>query len=318
MCKGFMNSGPTQHIAILVSEVIECLRASSGGFFLDCTFGGGGHSAAILRSHENNRVLAVDRDGSAVARAGNHADFQGDRLQVVKGTFSSLPTLVRGQRFNGVVADLGISTDQLRGARGFSFSDCQALDMRMDASQERTADEIVNTFSEQELFVLLKEGGVGREARLVARAIVQARPIRDTQQLSQVVSRAAAGHTSKRAIHPATVTFQAIRMAVNDELGELRALLDAVPALTLPSARVAIITFHSIEDRLVTRTMRDWQRGQDAPAWWPGAGTQRAGQKRPLGKLIQQKPILPGPDEIAANASARSARLRAFEFFDMH
>jgi len=179
------------------------------------------------------------------------------------------------------------------------------LDMRMDQSQARTADQVVNQTSARELYSVLKRGGVGTEAKRIADTIVRSRPVKDTAALSEIVISAV---RERREIHPATVVFQAIRMEVNEELKHIAALLEAIPAVILQGGRAAIITFHSIEDRLVTKKMRLWQSGDTAPARWARAPS------RTLGKLLQRKPIVPDEAEVTANPAARSARLRVFEF----
>jgi len=301
----------TVHVSVMPREVVELLGAAEGGDFLDCTLGGGGHTQAILEANPANRVTALDRDTRAVERVrGRLADFSA-RLTVTHAPFSRAGELFAAESFDGVLADLGLSTDQLREGRGFSFADTGPLDMRMDESVGGSAAELVNTLPERELFVILKRGGAGSEARAVARAIVRARPIATPAQLAEVVAAAArpfVGHDKH--IHPATVVFQAIRMAVNDELGEIERLLGAMPRLVRRNGRAAVITFHSLEDRLVTQTMRRWQGGGEFSALMPGRDLPAAS----LGELVTRKPILPSAGEISQNPSARSARLRVFRF----
>ena len=310
-----MNDGAragTQHISVMVNEVKEYLNAATAGLYLDCTLGGGGHSMAILQANPESRVIAIDRDERALARAADLFAPFGDRIRMQHAAFSDLRRVCGEERFDGILADLGISTDQLWENRGFSFNDECALDMRMDEKQPVTADSIVNCSSERELYAILKRGGTGREAGAVTKAIVRARPVKNTRELAEIVNRAARGLSAKKKINPATVAFQAIRMAVNGELEEIESLLSQVPLLSRKGGRLAVITFHSIEDKLVTRTMRDWEGGSTAPAWWPESGREAA--RRTLGKMVEKKAISPGEAEIEANPSARSARLRVFEF----
>lgn len=299
----------TVHVPVLLREVIESLRADRGGSFLDCTLGGGGHTEAILQSHPENRVVAFDRDRRAIERAEIRLSRYADRVKLIHAPFSSAPHLMGGERFDGVLADLGLSTDQLKEQRGFSFNDESAIDMRMNEEDEKSGTYFVNEASDRELYAVLKRGGVGAEAKKVVAAIVKARPITTAVELSQVVRRAV-GFTPG-ASNPATVIFQAIRIAVNREMEEIEALLDAVPHLVAPKARVAIISFHSLEDREVASKLRHWQQGDTTPPHWPGA---RQGDPR-MGSLLTRKAITPGEEEIARNPASRSARMRVFEFF---
>lgn len=306
-----MNAAPSQmnetrHVSVMVREVLEALGASAGGRFLDCTLGGAGHTAAILESHPDNQVVALDRDARAIERAGRRLGNFAGRFTLIHRSFSELAEIPELGVFDGVLADLGISTDQLKEGRGFSFGDHDSLDMRMNEQQGVTAAELVNTLGEQELFVMLREGGVGPEAREVARAIVRARPISSGAALADAVRSAS---RKKRSIDPATVVFQALRMRVNNELGEIGELMGVVPGLAHRGTRLAVITFHSLEDKAVVGVMRGWQAGDDAPAWYPGAR-----ERVRIGRVVHRKPVLPSEDEISANPSARSARLRVFEF----
>ncbi len=300
----------TQHIPVLVDEVVEMIQAREPGVYLDCTVGGAGHTCALLDAHAENRVIGADRDGEALERARVRLSSYGNRAELHHARFSELHKFVPQHSIRGAVADLGVSTDQLLGKRGFSFHQKGPLDMRMDTSVGVDARDLVNEIGEGELFRLLKEGGVGREARAVAAAIVRARPIETSEQLASVIAKAAYGKSSKRTVHPATVPFQALRMAVNNELEEMTALLDEIPSMMESGGRLAVITFHSIEETVVTRRMRFWQSADDAPAWWP----QQSGKAKSLGKLLTPKGIRASQKEIARNASARSASLRVFEF----
>jgi len=305
-------STETVHIPVLVREVVELLEAGRGGDFLDCTLGGAGHTRAILAASPEARVWALDRDRRAIERARRALGDELGRVTVTQGRFSEAGSVYADRRFDGVLADLGLSTDQLREGRGFAFSEDAPLDMRMNEADTLTAHDLVNTSTEQELFVLLRKGGVGNEARAVARAIVRERPIETTRALAAIVVRvvpSSRGRSGEKKSHPATVVFQALRIAVNDEFGEIERLLAAVPALVKPGARTAIITFHSLEDKLVTETMRRWEGGGEYSAQWPGAY-----RPEPLGRLVTRKPVVAGGDEVARNPSSRSARLRVFRF----
>lgn len=297
----------TRHIPVLEREVIAALGAERGGCYLDCTLGGGGHSSALLRAHPETTVTATDRDLRAVERARERFRDE-SRITIHHGRFSEVADLVAGERFDGIFADLGMSTDQLYESRGFSFRDAGELDMRMDPTDAITAATLVNEASPGELIRILKVGGVGREASRIVGEIVRTRPVVSAQQLSdlvcRVVPRTAGGS------HPATVVFQALRIAVNREFEEIDALLAAVPQLIRPGGRLAIICFHSLEDQRVTRHLRRWAAGDTTPA------AQRGPQsEQPLGRLVTKHAIEPTPEEVAANPASRSARLRVFEFF---
>jgi 16S rRNA (cytosine1402-N4)-methyltransferase len=221
--------------------------------------------------------------------------------------------VLEGKVFDGMLADLGTSTDQLKEGRGFSFTDESSLDMRMDESSGLSAQEIVNSASEQELFVILKRGGVGSEARPVARAIASERPFTSARQLSatvnQVLARVARAKTAQKKVNPSTVVFQALRIAVNREFEQIESLMKLAPQVVRRGGRMAVITFHSLEDRAVARTMREWESGGEFSALNP------ASRHAPsLGKVIERKGVYPSEEEVARNPSSRSACLRVFEF----
>ena len=304
-----MSSEGSRHIPVMTREVVTALEAEAGGVFLDCTLGGGGHTVAILEAHRENKVFALDRDSRAIRRAERLVERFEGRLMIQQGTFSDLSDLFPGQSFSGIVADLGVSTDQLYEERGFSFQDSESLDMRMDEQQARSAQAIVNESEPRELLRYLREGGVGREARLVADAIIGARPIDSAAALAQVVSGALHGKGIGKKTNPATVVFQAIRIAVNDELNQIHALMQAIPKRIASGGRAAIISFHSLEDKVVARAMRSWEGASGAPALWPGGKSAEC-----LGKLVTRKATVPSEEEVSENPSARSARLRVFVF----
>ncbi len=296
------------HIPVLLNEVIEALKAREGGMFLDCTFGGGGHTEAILKSHPENRVVGCDRDLGAITKAENK--FKGNQnLTLIHTPFSNITAFTGSKKFSGILADLGMSTDQLKGDRGFSFEDASPLDMRMDSAQNYSAQNVVNDLSEQVLYVALKRGGVGQEARKVAKNIVTKRPINNTRELARAVRDVASRGKDGKLRDAATVVFQAIRIEVNSEFSEIQKLLESLSHLTQSGSRVAIISFHSLEDEIVTKKMRQWASGETAPAWM--GGSNRAVS---LGRLITKKAITPSEAEVEANPASRSARLRVFEF----
>jgi 16S rRNA (cytosine1402-N4)-methyltransferase len=295
------------HVSVLLEEVVNNLGASNGGHFLDCTLGGGGHTRALLKASPETRVVAIDRDKRAIDRMRDEVGRFDGRLELYHARFSELIQLLEGRKFSGVLADLGMSTDQLREGRGFSFSDNEPLDMRMDEGQELQASHLVNELEERELFRVLKEGGVGQDAKNITRTIMRHRPVHSAKELDGLVK------ASCRTIsggNPSAVVFQALRMAVNRELEEVRELLSALPRLVEKGGRTAIICFHSLEDKEVGRVFREWQSGDTSPAWWPG-GASRAPS---LGKLLTKKAIQPSEAEVERNPASRSARLRVFEF----
>lgn len=308
------------HISVLLEEVVSYLRAEQGGQFLDCTFGGGGHTRALLAAHPSNRVVACDRDAAALQR-GAQQFAKESRLILYKSAFADFyscfdqispvlggPLEREACRFDGVVADLGLSTDQLKGGRGFSFEDSACLDMRMDREAPRSAYEVVNESEPRELTVILKRGGVGEDARRIVQAIVAARPVESARDLASIVERAVP-RRKKSGAHPATVVFQALRIEVNQEIQQIEKLLAAVPKMIKPGGRLAVIAFHSLEDKLVAGQMRRWADPDTTPARWRSADAPKG-----LGKLLTKKALTPSAAEISRNPSSRSALLRVFEF----
>jgi 16S rRNA (cytosine1402-N4)-methyltransferase len=298
-----------QHVPVMVGEVLELLRAKDGGVFLYCTFGGGGHTEAIIAAHPHASVVAIDRDVRAIERGRAWAGQYGDRLSLYHGAFSQVEQLISLRGFDGVLADLGMSTDQLREGRGFSFADEGALDMRMDESVGESAADFINFSSEQEICRALREGGVGSHAFGLARALVRERPFQSARQVAEVVRHSQLGKRSPSKVHPATVVFQAVRMRVNRELLEIDELLEVVPRLVKPGGRLAVITFHSIEDRVVTNRMRAWGTAGTYPSSWRGPRTERS-----IGQVVSRKAITPSAEEVQRNPASRSAKLRGFEF----
>lgn len=267
--------------------------APQPGAYCDCTAGSGGHARRILRRAEASTVVAIDRDESALARCRRRLGEFRDRVEFFHGGFSRIAEAVRGRApLAGIVADLGLSSRQLNDAgRGFSLRAEGPLDMRFDRRQDLRAADFVNRGSERELARLLFELADERFSRRIARAVVRARPVRHTAQLAEIVS-AAVPRAAYRRIHPATRTFQALRMAVNDELGELAALLEAAPALLAHGGRFVIVSFHSGEDRMVKHTFR---RQAAAGAY----------------KLLTRRVVRPSAEEVSRNRPSRSARMRA-------
>ena len=286
------------HVPVLLGEVLRALEPQGGGVFVDCTLGLGGHTRALLDAGAT-RVIGLDRDRAALAVAAVRLAPYGDRAACVHADYRRLPAVLDAQgveRVQGVLADLGVSSMQFDAAgRGFSFRRDEPLDMRMDQSAGPTAADLVNQAGEEELANAIYEFGEERYSRRISRALVAARPITTTGQLAAIVRRAVPTKGWQR-IDPATRTFQALRIWVNGELDGLgRFVSDAADRLE-PGGRLAVITFHSLEDRIVKHTMR----GLAADA--PGAF-----------RVLTKKPVVPGEDEVAANPRARSAKLRVGE-----
>jgi 16S rRNA (cytosine1402-N4)-methyltransferase len=316
------------HISVMPREVGEYLKIDAPQVLLDCTLGGGGHTALMLEANPASTVLAIDRDKHAIRRCREKLSRFGSRLRIEHGSFADLSEICGAQRFTGVLADLGVSTDQLKEGRGFSFHDEGPLDMRMDPSQEINAATVVNEYPERDLFEVLKRGGVGPEARAIAKAVVQDRPLASTKALAELIDRVVPEKFKKPRFHAATVPFQAIRIEVNQEFSQIEALLSQAPDLIEPHGRLAVIAFHSGEDRVVTQTMRRWEQGEQLPALWrgnraapkalvPGATLKRsdriaAGER--VGKVLTRKAVVPEGEEVDSNSNARSSRLRVFEF----
>lgn len=290
------------HESVLLREVVDALAPADGEVFVDCTLGGGGHAGALLAAADCT-VIGLDRDPAALAAAkAAHAAF-GDRLVPVRASFSELGQVLDRlghPRVDGILADLGVSSHQLDTAeRGFSFRTSGPIDMRMDPAAELSAATLVNEWSEADLADVIRRYGEERQAGRVARALVAGRPWTDTRALAEAVAKAVGGKPGR--IHPATRTFQGLRIAVNDELGELESLLAQTLDRLKAGGRVAIISFHSLEDRLVKRFF-------DAAA---GKGRPRDAWGNPIGPVHLRvlPPVVPPEDD--PNPRARSARLRS-------
>lgn len=305
-------SGRAQHRTVLLEEAVDALAVKPDGVYVDATFGRGGHSRLILeRLNGQGRLIALDRDPAAVEAGRQIAD---PRLKVIHAAFSDLRAVLEAEaveRVDGVLLDLGVSSPQLDEAqRGFSFRLDAPLDMRMDTSRGQTAAEWLAQASRQQLAEVIKNYGEERFANAVAKAIVAARAggaIATTRQLAEIV--ASAVRTREQGQHPATRSFQAIRIHVNQELEELSLVLpQAVDALD-SGGRLAVISFHSLEDRIVKRFLRDAARPPQLPARLP----LRAAELPPPRLKLVGKPITPAAAEVAANPRARSAVLRVAE-----
>jgi 16S rRNA (cytosine1402-N4)-methyltransferase len=308
------GSVSVMHQPVLVAEVLSSLRIKKDGSYIDGTAGSGGHAEAILEQLGSaGRLLAIDRDADAVARVEKRLHGDG-RCSIVNGNFEDMERLASVnsmQSVDGILLDLGVSSEQLEtGERGFSFGHDGPLDMRMTREEGRTAADIVNDSDEHTLVELLREYGEERQARRIVRAIIKAREtkrLHSTRELSEAVARAVGGRRGR--LHPATRTFQALRIAVNTELDSLERGLEAGIGILKVGGRMAVISFHSLEDRCVKQCMREhagrWVSLQAGGREWQG--------KSPSIALLNRKPIQPGPEEVARNPRARSAKLRTIE-----
>jgi 16S rRNA (cytosine1402-N4)-methyltransferase len=297
-----MTKQSERHVPVLLKDAIEFLKVRAGSTIADCTLGQAGHASEIaLRLGPNGRLIGFDRDPEALALAQARLDrvseelaSQAPRITLIDEAFSSIASHVEPGSLDGILADFGVSSMQLDDAhRGFSFMADGPLDMRQDTRSSLTAAQVVNEASERELADLIYEYGDERRSRRIARAIVRGRPITTTGQLSRIVASAAPAMKQDR-IHPATRTFQALRIYVNRELDEIRALLEAAPRLLKPSGRLVVISFHSLEDRIAKDSLRD-------------------GAQKGIWDVLTRKPVVADEDEINRNPRSRSAKLRAAE-----
>jgi 16S rRNA (cytosine1402-N4)-methyltransferase len=308
------------HKPVLLAEVLEALlpagRSHDGAIFVDGTFGAGGYTRALLEA-ANCTVFAIDRDPDAIKGAAPLIERYAGRLHVIQGRFGEMTQLLAARgvaSVQGITFDFGVSSMQLdQAARGFSFRFSGPLDMRMEQAG-RSAADLVNAMAERPLADLIFTFGEERQARRIARAIVAARdlaPIETTDRLAEIVRRAIGGKPNPQAIDPATRTFQALRIAVNDELGEIDRGLAAAEQLLAPGGRLAVVSFHSLEDRRVKQYLRD--RAGAAPKASRHLPVAAADETQPVFRLIAAGGITAGEREVAENPRSRSARLRVAE-----
>ncbi len=287
------------HYPVLLPRVLEYLKIDSAGTYVDCTLGESRYAEAILARLHSGRLIAIDRDADAMESARERLHAHRDKVTFVRDSFGAIADIVGQARpVQGIVADLGLSRGQFEAPeRGFSFQREGPLDMRMDQRQELTAEHIVNHYDEKSLADLIYEFGEERRSRRIAKAIVRGRPIRDTVHLAEVVRRTAPRTTpraTRRRIHPATRTFQALRIAVNRELEELERLLEDAPQLLSPGGRFVVVSFHSLEDRRVKHAFRLLAA-------------------RDMVEILTRRVVRPGEQELEQNTASRSAKLRAAE-----
>ena len=299
------------HIPVLLNEVLESFSGVDEGYFVDCTLGYAGHSYAILERYPQLKHIGIDRDREALDFSRRRLEPFSGRSRLYKGTFATLLPGLAESPVTAVLADFGVSSLQLdKKERGFSF-ESEALDMRMDSNASLTAYEVVNHYSQKELEYLFDQYGEIRSCRKLASAIVEARsraPIESAKALSDLALEVL---PKSGRIHPATLMFQAIRIEVNNELGEIEGLLDALEAMRPAGAIVSLITFHSLEDRLVKNRFRTWSQECICD---PQAIRCTCGKNHSLGKMLRRKPLTAGKEELQVNPRSRSAKLRSFRF----
>ena len=315
-CQGVTSQKPEtrlyRHVPALCAEVVQALQVRPGGRYLDCTVGEGGHAEAVLEAGAGAcSLLGLDADPEALGRARTRLERFGPRVSLVNQNFTNLQRLAREQGFvpvDGVLLDLGLSSLQLdEEQRGFTFRGEQPLDMRYDPRQERTADDVVNDLAEAELAEVIARYGQEPRARRIARDLVAARPVRTTAELARIVARAVG--RPRRKIHPATRTFQAIRMEVNGELDSLETALAQAINVLGPGGRLVVLSYHSLEDGLVKRTLREAARSGGRALCAPDG----PGEHRPGLRVVTKKPVRPSREEVSHNPRSRSARMRVAE-----
>ncbi len=304
------------HRTVLLQEAVEALQIKENGIYVDGTLGGGGHSEAILSRLKNGLLIGIDQDDRAIAAAGERLHPGKNRLLLVRDNFVHMDAILNQQgieKVDGFLFDLGVSSPQLdEEERGFRYQEEAPLDMRMDRRQSLTAYEVVNEWPEGELTRIIREYGEERFARSIARRIVERRktaPIATTGELVEVIKEAIPAPARRTGPHPAKRTFQAIRIAVNRELEVLGKALHLAIERLKPGGRIAVISFHSLEDRIVKETFQEYAAGCTCPPDFPVCVC----GKEPIVKIITRKPILPSEEEIETNPRARSAKLRVAE-----
>lgn len=303
------------HYSVLLAETIRELHIKPDGTYLDGTLGGGGHAFAVCERLTGGHFYGIDQDDAAIQAAGERLCPFGDKVTILRGNYCNAKALLQEQGvqgLDGIVLDLGVSSYQLdTEERGFSYRFCAPLDMRMDRRQSLTARDIVNDYSERELFRLIRDYGEEPFAQNIAKHIVRARadkPIETTFELNDLI-KAAIPAKMRQNGHPSKRTFQAIRIECNGELEVLKNSLDDLIDLLNPGGRLCIITFHSLEDRIVKTGFRTNEKPCTCPPEFPVCVC----GKRSKGRVVTKKPILPGTEEVAENSRSKSAKLRVFE-----
>lgn len=305
-----------KHISVLLEETIEQLNIKPEGIYVDGTLGGGGHSYEIAKRLTTGRLIGIDQDEAAIKAAGARLAEFGDRVTIVRSNYSNMKQVLKDlsiDRVDGILLDLGVSSYQLdTPERGFSYKEDAPLDMRMDTRNELTAKDIVNNYSEMELFHIIRDYGEDNFAKNIAKHIVRRReekPLETTFELIDAIKAAIPMKIRMAGGHPAKRTFQAIRIELNRELEVLRETLSDMIELLEPEGRLCIITFHSLEDRIVKVSFKQSENPCTCPPNFPVCVC----GKTPKGKVISRKPILPSEEELENNSRSKSAKLRVFE-----
>lgn len=305
------------HVSVLLNETIEQLHIRPDGIYVDGTLGGGGHAYEVCRRlSPKGRLIGIDQDAAAIEAAGERLLEFGDQVTIVRSNYCNMRLELQKlgiDKVDGILLDLGVSSYQLDSAeRGFTYREDAPLDMRMDRRQSKTAREIVNEYSEQELFRVIRDYGEDKSAKNIARHIAAARekkPIETTGELVEIIKNAVPAKVRMSGGHPAKKTFQAIRIELNRELEVLKDSLDDMIDLLKPGGRICVITFHSLEDRLVKTIFKTNENPCTCPSNFPVCV---CGNK-PKGRLAVKKPIVPGEEELTKNKRSKSAKLRVFE-----
>jgi 16S rRNA (cytosine1402-N4)-methyltransferase len=295
------------HIPVLFDETLNAFDGSTEGYIIDCTLGYGGHSQGLLEKYPNINLICNDQDDTALNFSKNRLEKFKDRVIFHKGNFKDVVPAFEDKNIIGILADIGVSSLQLdQTNRGFSF-DSDVLDMRMDQNQDLSALEVVNNYDQQQLEYIFREYGEVREYKKAASLVVQNRPFTTAKDLANIFSK----NLYKSKLHPATLPFQAIRIEVNNELGVLKELFDSIEKSNINNCIVAIISFHSLEDRIVKNYFKKWSKKCICPN---GIFRCECGNNHQKGKIITKKPIIPTKKEIKINPRSRSSKLRIFKF----
>lgn len=306
-----------QHYSVLLNETIEQLDIKENGIYVDGTLGGGGHANAVLqRLGDGGRLIGIDQDAAAIQAAGERLAPFGDKVTVVRSNYSAMPQVLEDLGIHGVdgiVLDLGVSSYQLDTVeRGFTYREDTVLDMRMDQRQTKTARDIVNDYTETELFHMIRDYGEDKFARNIAKHIVAARekkPIETTGELNDIIRAAIPAKVRAKGGHPSKKTYQAIRIELNHELDVLKNTLGQMIDLLNDHGRICVITFHSLEDRIVKNIFNTSEKPCTCPPSFPVCVC----GKKSKGKVISRKPILTSEEELTVNSRSKSAKLRVFE-----
>ena len=304
------------HKSVLLYETVGSLNIKPGGIYVDGTLGGGGHAYEVCKRLGSGRLIGIDQDADAIEAAGRRLAPFKDKVTIVRSNYRSMAAVLEEldiRRVDGIYLDLGVSSYQLDTAsRGFTYREDAPLDMRMDQRKEETAADIVNGYSEMELFRIIRDYGEDRFAKNIAKHIVKARqekPVATTGELCEIIKAAIPAKVRATGGHPAKRTFQAIRIELNHELDVLEESIDGMIRLLNPGGRLSIITFHSLEDRIVKNRFRTNEDPCICPPDFPVCV---CGRKR-MGRVITRKPILPSEEELEENSRSKSAKLRVFE-----